>query len=124
MDVFTKFHDEDKVQTSRGATMALFSWLLVLVLFCSEAYEAFKVGEWERELGGRKGVGLGQASLFSLSLFGKPQSHHAHLTFSPPLPPSLPPDGPHEGAPGGGYVFGGQAQHHHQPDLSRLDLRR
>jgi len=39
MDVFTKFHDEDKVQTSRGATMALLSWFLVLVLFCSESYE-------------------------------------------------------------------------------------
>lgn len=39
MDVFTKFHDEDKVQTSRGATMALFSWILVLVLVCSETYE-------------------------------------------------------------------------------------
>ncbi|TFJ83594.1 hypothetical protein NSK_004699 [Nannochloropsis salina CCMP1776] len=41
MDVFTKFHDEDKIQTSRGASMALFSWVLVLVLLCSEAYEAF-----------------------------------------------------------------------------------
>ncbi len=39
MDVFTKIHDEDKVQTSRGATMALFSWFLVLVLVFSESYE-------------------------------------------------------------------------------------
>jgi hypothetical protein len=56
MDVFTKFHDEDKVQTSRGATMALFSWFLVLVLFCSESYE-FLVSK--KEKGERKGGGGG-----------------------------------------------------------------
>lgn len=49
MDVFTKFHDEDKIQTSRGASMALFSWVLVLVLLCSEAYEAFLVRFFGRE---------------------------------------------------------------------------
>lgn len=41
MDVFTKFHDEDKVQTSQGTTISLFSWLLIVVLLVSETYQAF-----------------------------------------------------------------------------------
>ena len=54
MDVFTKFHDEDKVQTSRGSTISLLSWVLVLVLFCSEAFEAFFVSKegWVGGVGG------------------------------------------------------------------------